>query len=73
MRNIDTDNTGYVDWRQFFTYLLLGQSTLPTVNQLEDLRRKMGNTNFATEEQFVNVSYKFHKFNTLFDLVQNVV
>lgn len=23
MRNIDIENTGYVNWRQFFTYLIL--------------------------------------------------
>jgi hypothetical protein len=35
MRNMDINNTGMVDWRQFFTYLVLQASTLPTKASLE--------------------------------------
>lgn len=31
-RNIDIENTGYVNWRHLFTYIALANSPLPTVN-----------------------------------------
>jgi len=37
-RNIDIDNSGFVSWRQFFTYLMLSTSKLPTVNKLAEAK-----------------------------------
>lgn len=61
MRNIDTENTGYVNWRQFFTYLLLSQSPLPNVNTLGDMRQKMQNVKISSQDQFVNTQMWFDR------------
>jgi hypothetical protein len=59
MRNIDTENTGYVNWRQFFTYLILGQSTLPTMNQLQEMKTHLGAAKIANSSAFVNAKMWF--------------
>lgn len=41
-RNIDSTNTGHVNWRQFLTYLTLGNSPLPTVQKLQEAKVSCG-------------------------------
>ena len=55
-RNIDNNNTGLVNWRQFLTYLTLGNSPLPTVNKLNEAKQSAGGRDVMTKEQFVSVS-----------------
>jgi hypothetical protein len=52
MRNMDTGNTGCVNWRQFFTYLVLQASKLPTKSALDAAKASAGNKNYVNCEQF---------------------
>jgi len=48
-RNIDTENTGLVNWRQFLTYITLSNSPLPTVNKLNEAKMSMGGKELVTK------------------------
>ena len=55
-RNIDTENTGLVNWRQFLTYITLSNSVLPTVNKLNEAKMSAGGRDMLTKTQFTAVS-----------------
>jgi hypothetical protein len=57
-RNIDCGNTGLVNWRQFLTYLTLGNSPLPTVNKLAEAKNNAG-ADVVTKQQFVSATFWF--------------
>ena len=67
-RNIDNGNTGLVNWRQFLTYLTLGNSPLPTVNKLNEAKMSAGGKDVVTKSQFVSVSYNVFFTHTMFRL-----
>jgi hypothetical protein len=52
MRNMDVDNSGLVNWRQFFTYLVLQSTSLPTKASLEKAKASAGNLNWVNCDQF---------------------
>lgn len=58
-RNIDNNNTGLVNWRQFMTYLTLGNSPLPTVNKLNEAKVSAGGKDMVTKAQFVGAKFWF--------------
>lgn len=58
-RNIDNGNTGLVNWRQFLTYLTLGNSPLPTVNKLAEAKQSAGGRDGVTKSQFVSANFWF--------------
>lgn len=60
-RNIDCENSGLVNWRQFMTYLTLGNSPLPTVQKLAEAKASCG-AERPTREQFVNAKFYFDEF-----------
>ena len=35
IRNLDPNNTGFVDWRQLMTYFILLQSKQPSANDIK--------------------------------------
>jgi len=59
MRNLDTDNTGYFNWRQFFTYVILLQSAPPSGKDLETIENLADEDGFIYEEPFVNTGFWF--------------
>lgn len=61
-RNIDSGNTGLVNWRQFLTYLTLGNSSLPTVNKLKDAKESCGGTEWVNKANFVAAKFWFDEF-----------
>jgi len=58
-RNIDTENTGLVNWRQFLTYITLSNSPLPTVNKLNEAKMSMGGKGLVTKDEFVAAKFWF--------------
>lgn len=63
-RNIDNGNTGLVNWRQFLTYLTLGNSPLPTVNKLAEAKQSAGGRDGVTKSQFVSATFWFDTHET---------
>lgn len=43
MRNIDSKNTGYVNWRVLITYMILLKSTVPSAKEISRIEKMLGN------------------------------
>jgi len=56
IRNLDPKNTGYVNWRNLFTYLILLKSEIPAEIDFEEINHENG---FAEEEDFVKFVFWF--------------
>jgi len=59
MRNLDTANTGFFNYKQFFTYIILLLSTPPTEKDLEVIERLADEEGYIYEEPFVKTTFWF--------------
>jgi len=57
MRNIDSKNTGYVNWRTLLTYMILLRSNVPSAKEISRIEKMLGEE--ATCEQFCQGSFWF--------------
>ena len=56
IRNLDPNNTGFVNWRTLFTYLILLKSEIPSEVDFEHINHENGS---AEEADFVNAVFWF--------------
>ena len=56
IRNLDPNNTGYVNWRTLFTYLILLKSEIPLEVDFDHINHENG---FAEEADFVGATFWF--------------
>jgi len=56
VRNLDPKNTGYVNWRTLFTYLILLKSEIPSEINFDEINQENG---FAEKADFVNFVFWF--------------
>ena len=61
IRNLDTKNTGFVNWRTFFTYITILKSEVPSEIDINDCKHDNG---FMTESDFLNHSWWFSHSET---------
>lgn len=61
-RNMDAENSGLVNWRQFLTYLTLGYSPLPTVKKLAEAKESCGGQEWVNKAGFVAGAWWFDEF-----------
>jgi len=58
VRNLDPANTGYVNWRVLFNYLVLQLSEIPKVVDLKGMKQENG---FAEKEAFIAHKFWFEE------------
>jgi len=59
MRNLDTENTGFFNWKQLFTYVILLLSAPPTDEDLQVIERLADDEGYIYEEPFVGTTFWF--------------
>ena len=59
LRNLDPKNSGYFNWRQLYTYVLLLVSPPPTEEDLALIERLADDDGYIYKEPFVNTHYWF--------------
>lgn len=67
MRNLDTENTGFFNWRQFFTYVILLQSAPPSEKDLQAIEALADDEGYIYKEPFVNTAFWFDDSETSAD------
>jgi len=59
IRNLDPESTGYINFRQLLTYLILKQSKVPTQAEADSLRKLADAEGHISREAFVGASLWF--------------
>lgn len=59
LRNLDPLNTGFINWKQLYTYIILLKSPPPTQADLAVIERLAGEDGYIYEEPFVNTTFWF--------------
>ena len=57
IRNIDSNNTGYVNWRTLMTYLILLRSKVPTAKEISRIEQMLGSD--CSCDKFISSSFWF--------------
>lgn len=58
IRNIDSKNTGYVNWRTLMTYMILLRSNVPTAKEISRIEKMLGDSEVSMDA-FVAGSFWF--------------
>lgn len=72
VRNIDSKNTGYINWRSLVTYLILLKSSVPSAKEISRIEKMLGEQD-VDEETFVKGSYWFDATETSKDRENAIV
>ena len=57
IRNIDSKNTGFINWRTLVTYMILLKSQVPSANEISRIEKMLGDE--ASLESFVEGTFWF--------------